>query len=343
MGHNSRNSMEPIPLHRVAVVRPFAQFLADVGAPVERGFRQAGLPYAALEKVDNYVPSHRFWAFLVNMARREGILDLGFRVGQRYGADSADPHMTELLRRSPTLYQGLLQASELTNKTISHCQLGLLQPPHSGHTYFYHRPSCDADNPAIDQIGWFGLTTLIGMVRVLAGPQWQPAEIGVMTDHTACRYIREQFPGTRIRLSQPYSYITLENALLSLPPLTHEAATPASSPPHFEPLSTSFVGSLKQVLQAYVQESDLSIKFAAELCNTSKRSLQRNLTNMGTCYSKVLDEARFDVARWMLQDPDMKVSDVARRLRYSNPTHFARAFRRIAGVNPRVYRRAYSH
>ena len=61
-----RNS-EPIPLHRVAVVRPFAHFLANIGAPVEREFIHAGLPYCALEHVDNYVPSHRFWAFLVNV------------------------------------------------------------------------------------------------------------------------------------------------------------------------------------------------------------------------------------------------------------------------------------
>ena len=33
-----------IPLHRVAVVRPFAEFLTGIGTPVEQGFRQAGLP-----------------------------------------------------------------------------------------------------------------------------------------------------------------------------------------------------------------------------------------------------------------------------------------------------------
>ena len=38
---------DPIPLHRVAVVRPFARFLADIDAdaPVEREFIQAGLSY----------------------------------------------------------------------------------------------------------------------------------------------------------------------------------------------------------------------------------------------------------------------------------------------------------
>jgi AraC-like DNA-binding protein len=343
MARESHHIMESILLHRVAVVRPFAQFLSDVGTPVERGFRQAGLPFCALDDVNNYVPSHRFWAFLVNMARSQGIEDLGFRVGQAFGADSIDPKLTKLLCQSPTLYLGLLKSSELANKTISHCRVGLLQSPLSQHTHFFHSPSCDARNPAIEQIGWFGLMTLIGMVRVFVGPQWQPSEIGVMTHHPPCRFIREQFPGTRIRLSRPYAYIALENALLSLPPLSHEAATPASSPLHCEALAKSFVGSLKQVLQAYIQESDLSIEFAAALSNMSKRSLQRTLKEIGTRYSEVLAQARFDVARRMLLDPNMKVIDVANRLGYSNSTHFSRAFRRIAGVSPRVYRQAYSH
>jgi len=68
MDHVSNKKMTSIPLHRVAVVRPFTQFLEDIGASVERGCRLAGLPFHALESVDNFVPSHRFWSFLVNMS-----------------------------------------------------------------------------------------------------------------------------------------------------------------------------------------------------------------------------------------------------------------------------------
>jgi AraC-like DNA-binding protein len=277
------------------------------------------------------------------MAHREGIADLGFRVGQAFGADSVDPQLTELLRRSPTLYRGLLAASELTNRTITNCRFGLLQPLDSDYTYFFHSPSCDARNPAIEQIGWFGLTTLIGMVRVFTGPKWHPTEIGVMTDRSPGLYIREQFWATRIRLSQPYSYLALENRLLSLPPLNPETAMPVSASPPYEPQSQQFADSLRQVLRSYIQENDLSIEFAAGLCDTSKRSLQRKLKATGTCYSAVLDQARLDVAKWMLRDPGMKVIDVAQRLGYSNATHFARAFRRIAGVTPRVFRQQYQH
>ena len=169
-----------------------------------------------------------FYAFLTNMAQREGIEDLGFRVGHRYGADCADPHMVHLLQQSTTLYSALLKACELVNRTVTNCRIGLIRSKHGDYSCFYHRPSCGLDNPALAQIGWFGVTTLIGMVRVFTGPHWQPAEIGVMTERTPTAFIREQFPNTRIRQAQRCSYITVENALLALSPFNAADTVPAS-------------------------------------------------------------------------------------------------------------------
>ena len=340
MDDKSNINSAPIPVHRVAVVRPFTWFLTDIGAPVERHFRQAGLPWCALENVNNFVPSHRFWKFLITMAHSEGILDLGFHVGDNFGADCADPRMTELITSAPTLYQGLLNASELINRTITHCRVGILQPPNCGYAYFYHQPSCEADNPAIEQIGWFGLTVLLDMVHVYSGPQWQPAEIGLMTNHMPCRSIRERFPNTRVKLSQAASYIALDNAMLSLSPLRDRAAATESASFDYDPLPDDFVSSLEQVLMSYIQESDLNLEIVAGLCNTSRRTLQRKLKASETCYRDVLDHARFSVATRLLSKPDIKITDIARHLGYSEVSHFARTFRRIAGVGPKVYRDA---
>jgi AraC-like DNA-binding protein len=337
------NNTEAIPVHRVAILRPFVRFLTDLGTPVERCFRQTGLPWYALENADNYVPSHRFYKFLVSTAYSEGILDLGFRVGERFGADSADPQMTKLLKNAPTLYQGLRKASERINQTVTHIRLGILQPANCRYAYFYHHPSCKVDNPAIEQIGWFGITILLGMVRAYTGPHWQPSEIGLTTDCIPCRYIREHFPRTRIRLSQPFSYIALENAVLSLPPFQDEAARLASSPNDYQKMPDDFVSSLELVLLSYLQEGNMSVELAAELCNTSIRTLQRRLKEVGTHYHEVLDHARFRATSRMLQKNDMTVNDIGYRLGYSNVTHFARSFRRIAGVTPQVYRQQFNH
>jgi len=341
MKNRSHAGENSIPVHRVAVLRPYELFLKSVGAPVERGFQQAGLPYCALENVDNYIPSHGFYAFLINMAQREGIEDLGFRVGHRYGADCADPHMVHLLQQSTTLYSALLKASELVNQTVTNCRLGLFRSKYGDCSYFYHHPSCGVDNPAIAQIGWFGVTTLTGMVRAFTGPHWQPTGIGVMTDRAPSRFIREQFPNTRIRQVQHCSYITLENALLGLPPLNAADTVPASPVGQVEPFSKDFIGSLEQLLYSYIRENDLNIELAASMCDMSKRTLQRKLKDMGASYSALLDHALFRYASRMLKDSGMKVTDIAHQLGYNDVSHFTRAFRRITGVTPSAYRQQH--
>jgi len=328
-----------IPLHRVAVLQPFTSFLAEVGTPVERELRLAGLPVFALEDMNNFVPSHQYWNFLVNTSHREGIQNLGFHVGKKYGANCADPHLHDLLHRFPTVFQSLLKACELTNKTVSNCTLGILHLPRSKYAHFYHHPSCEAKNPAIHQIGWFGVMTLIGMVRECIGPHWQPVEIGLMTNDTPSPDILEQFPCTRIRLSQPYSYISLERALLCLPPLSPVAAESACSLLEFECLPKDFVGSVERVLRSYITEGHLSLEVIATLCDMSKRSVQRKLAAKDVRYSEILEEVRFDAATQMLKDPARTVAETSHALGYGHPTHFSRAFRHIAGVSPREYRR----
>jgi AraC-like DNA-binding protein len=159
-----------------------------------------------------------------------------------------------------------------------------------------------------------------------------------MTNNMPNHYIRERFPHARIRLSQRFSYITLENAILPLPPLGGQSVISASSAFDYRAIADDFSSSLETVLLSYLAEEDLTIEFAAGLCATSKRSLQRRLTKMGTNYSELLSNARVEYASRLLQVPAMTVTEVSNRLRYSDVAHFVRAFRRMAGVNPGVYR-----
>jgi AraC-like DNA-binding protein len=335
--------MKPIPLHRVAVVRPFTEFLSGVGAPVAREFQIARLPLHALDDVDNFLPSQRFWAFLVNSVASQGIEDLGFRVGRKFGANCIDAHLAEALRNSPTLQIGLSKVSALLNKTVSHSTMGLAPPMQARDARFFHRPGCDARHPANTQIGWYGVSVLLSAIRMFAGSHWCPNEIGVMAQQMPSQYIREQLDGTRLRLSQSCWYIALPQRLLSLPPVAVAANTPTQSTIRCKSIATNSLDSLEATLVAYIQDSTLNIQFAAELCDTSVRSLQRDLATMGTSYTEVLETTRFKLASRMLRDCEVRVADVSSALGYSDPTHFARAFRRIAGASPRTYRRNLQH
>ena len=331
--------MEAVPLHRIAIVLPFTRFLTELGAPVEAGLRRVKLPVLALNDVNAYVPSQRFWTFAGNMALREGIDDLGFRVGKRFGANCADPNFSKILERSPTLYHALKTTCRLVAKTTSRSHMWLSQSSPEGNIKFIHHASFDASNRHISQMDWFAIMGMIGIVRIFAGPGWQPKCIGLTSRHEPARSIREQLPGTRLLLSQEYSYISVENSLLGLPPLAHTGEMSNVMPRPYETVSTDFAGSLKQALQAYLKDSRPTIELAAGICSTSTRSLQRKLKKCGITYSGLVDQVHFDAARVLLQDKDMNVTDIAHALSFDDASHFSRSFRRVAGVSPREFRR----
>ena len=53
-----------------------------------------------------------------------------------------------------------------------------------------------------------------------------------------------------------------------------------------------------------------------------------------------MDESRFEIARQMLEDSAMEVSQLAALLDYSNASAFTRAFRRWSGTTPARWRAA---
>jgi AraC-like DNA-binding protein len=76
----------------------------------------------------------------------------------------------------------------------------------------------------------------------------------------------------------------------------------------------------------------------SEIGRTSPRTMQRRLAEVELTYREVLEQARYDRAAVLLTQSDMAIAGIARRLGYSEPTHFSRAFRRMAGISPMEYR-----
>ena len=331
--------MNTVRLHRVAVLQPFAKFLSEVGASVEGGFRRAGLPYCSLENSNNYVPSQRFYSYVADAAKREHLRHLGFYVGRSLGANCADPRMVEMLSQSPTMLTGLRQAAELTNKTISRCQVGLSCSADGQRIFFYHHPGCSQNNRARDQIAWFGLMTLLGMIHVFAGAGWRPSKIGVAAGELPNACIREQFPNSQIATGCLLTYIFMPVDMLSLAPAIIAETAESSDMCGVDPIAATPAANLKLIMRSYLGDA-IRLDDAADLYGTSKRSLQRTLAHEGASFNQVRDEFIFEFSANLLKDADLPISDIARSLGYRHPTHFSRAFRRIAGVSPRRYRAA---
>jgi AraC-like DNA-binding protein len=78
----------------------------------------------------------------------------------------------------------------------------------------------------------------------------------------------------------------------------------------------------------------------ADSLHMSLRTLQRKLADENTSYKDILDETRRELANQYLRQGCLSVSEVTYLLGFSEPSNFARAFKRWTGRTPSEFRKA---
>jgi AraC-like DNA-binding protein len=324
---------------------PYLEFLRKIGAPVERGLRQAKLPTMVVDRPDAYLPQLLTLAFLAAMSKSEGIDELGLRALQRLSiSDFSERFVAAVNCRSPALWAALENFRTLAPVEDPFLHFWTLSGINTVKLCSSYRYPLDAQVQPIQD--WSGIMALVQIVRAFAGPTWQPQEMA-FTSHTPLgRFASEQFPNTRFLTGQQSAWISVPRELLTLPPRGKLLAAGAPSASGSEQATGAepkpdLPASLKQVLAAYLPDGYPPIELAAEIAGTSVRTLQRRLDKSQVTYSDLIQQARFEAASKLLCDTDTKAIDIAYEVGYADPSHFTRAFRRIAAMSPREYRRQY--
>lgn len=105
--------------------------------------------------------------------------------------------------------------------------------------------------------------------------------------------------------------------------------------------ASDFADSLQQMLKSRLQDGYPDVILSAAAARMSVRSLQRRLTAINLNYSLLIEQVRFDEAVRLLQEPALKIIDIAFDLGYTDAANFSRAFKRWTGVSPHKFRCLY--
>ena len=138
--------------------------------------------------------------------------------------------------------------------------------------------------------------------------------------------------------------ITFPTRYLSLPPIRDEAALDQllRSSPHallfrraYHPTATSRV---RRILERSDRPGAVSVESAASLLSVSDQHLRRMLRDEGSSFRQLKEDVLRDEAVAGLVRGQETVDALARRLGFSEPSAFRRAFRRWTGSPPSTYR-----
>ncbi|MFT6190414.1 MAG: AraC-like DNA-binding protein [Oleispira sp.] len=80
-----------------------------------------------------------------------------------------------------------------------------------------------------------------------------------------------------------------------------------------------------------------SVELSKELL-MSEQTLRRKLTAEGTSYQQIKDNLRTDLANRLLRDRSITIAEIGKRLGFSEPRAFTRAYKQWMDLTPREYR-----
>lgn len=329
--------MKAIPLTRCVFLMPFADILTDVGAPTPKLLEKYRLPASLEESFNHFVPILPAIDFAVAGQRSQGISDIAYLAAKRLSFDDLTEQLQASVLQAPTLYAALKQLVRLAPIEDTNLRIWLERDEHSLKVYSVLAGTRGL--PHLEHSQWLQNLPIIYIVRQFTGPDWAPATIAFEARYTPSLETRSHWPNTRFRSGEHASWIDIPISLLSLPSRASRMRQAPRAPDAVVHGNSDVIGTLKMMLPAYVSGTLPSIADIAEMAGTSVRSLQRHLLLAGLTYSGLIHQVRYEIASKMLANSEAKIIDAAAAAGYDDPAHFTRAFRRIAGVTPREFRR----
>lgn len=119
----------------------------------------------------------------------------------------------------------------------------------------------------------------------------------------------------------------------------HEAVREQISPINTDTKEASIVQEVRTIIRFLLPTGDSSLARIAQCFACDKRTLQRYLRDEADIsYQTLLDDVRFDMVQQYLRDSKMPMTQISYLAGFTDPSNFARAFRKRFGLSPKRWR-----
>jgi len=320
-----------IPLAKAAFRSQFTRALIRNGLSPDYYFGKVGLPPRKNENPESLLPTRPFW-LLVNMVAFEaGIPDFGAQVAELtpwHKVESLAPlignakNLDELLRTSCKIARSQVTMGNFTLE-FGESELWF---GYAGGRLIKHDIQQEL----------YRISSMIQLVQLATGANWHPEQVELMMRTNKVVKFTRLIRKSHISFSNPTSRISISNSLLELP--VNLEKFDADHIKNQADISVDFIEIIRQLVSAFIRSKTCSISEISKATGMPVRTLQRQLKNHGTCFTDLLNQAKFSYATDKLQNSSATITEISVQLGYSDAAHFNHAFHRWAGISPSVFR-----
>ena len=186
----------------------------------------------------------------------------------------------------------------------------------------------------------------VNVMRLLCATQWAPER--VYLSHTAPENIRPYHELFRAPVTFDWeeTIMVFPESDLAIPVSSSDPRIQQILRQHVAGLEENFPDSYSNQIRCLIRQAmftgDCSLERVASYLSVNKRTLQRHLREEGYSFKELLEEVRFEQATRQLRESRTSLTELARRLGYSELSAFSFAFKHRFGMSPRDWRRHHA-
>ncbi len=334
--HRSQRSEEDV---RVGPLRPTAGVLRELGHDPAAVFGAVGLEATAFDDTERRLPFRVIADLVSHAAAASGREDFGLLVGERFAFDDLGL-LGQLMWRARSVGGALHDLNRFIH-VQDRGSVTYLRPAQEGVVSLGYS-ILDPDTPGAALI--YDLVLAIGMraMRALAGPRFRAT--GVWLAHGRPRQLapyRRVF-GAPLQFNAPRSELHFDADWLHAPlagadEVRHAFVQRAVRLAEVA-LASGLEDRVRAAVRALLMTGDASAARVAAALGLHERTLRRRLAGEGLGLQQIVAHERYEVARQLLADTRLGLSDIANALGFAEAAVFVRAFRRWAGCTPGQWR-----
>ena len=311
------------------------------GHEVEPVLAQTKLTLTEVMKADSRIPCALFGNFFAIASRESQDRCFGLKVGES-GSPVDIGLLGYIILHSPNLYEAIINATRFLRVHDE----GTHNVMHSdGETTTLEIVQLEHRIEDARQVSEFDLSVTVSMIRSLVGDiipitkvEIRHEKISRSSIYKKVFGVEPQFNATRNALTLPTSFL-LETPLIDADDKllkilkTHGKNLLAKSPDRAD-----LIGQIRVMIIEELSDGVLKSSHIAKRLAMSDRTLSRRLAEEGKGFRDILDETRHHLAIEYIQELDLRLSEVAFLLGYSEVSSFIHAFKRWTGKTPSEYR-----
>lgn len=278
---------------------------------------------------------HRLANLLKNAAEHTECEHIGILLGQAGDTDSFGPLYFEALK-APTIRSAICGIAAEFRSQDRGAIIELTTGDVACLRYIIIDPAIDSGAIISDA----ALAIAMRILVELCGPGWA-AELVELSrrEPRDCRPYRHHFR-CPIAFNSTVAAIHFDGAWLDRPIATRRVPRHLASEliPRTSGDAEMTERVVLQLSRSISTGAAISASKVARLFGICDRTLQRELTKAQTSYRSLSDDVHFGLAKRLLQDTDMPVTEIALALGYADASVLTRAFTRWAGTCPSEWR-----